>query len=374
MNKDIIEKFLSGELDDQQTHDLLNWVEKSKSNSSYFARIKNLWVAAHLENENPTISVENEYARFRYKQELKTGAEAVDSRESIRSIPMKRCVWFALRIAAIIILLYSIGGTITYIEMNSRNSYTEVSTKRGEKTYLALADGTRIWLNSETSLRYPSKLDGKKVKVFLNGEAYFDVAKNPKRKFIVNTASIDIAVLGTSFNVKSYSADNTIETTLEEGKISITGKMGEFHIKEPLVLLPNQQATFIKDVQEYNVETTKIPVDEKTEPIQDERETNIEDTKRPEILHSEKIDSKLYTSWKDGKMIFKSERFKDVTQQMERWYDMKIEITNEELKDIRYTGVFEKETIEQALNALSLSFPFHYEINLNQVIIRKSEI
>lgn len=371
MNKDLIEKFLLGELDDQQTLDLLNWVDKSKSNRTYFARMKNLWVATHLENEYPTISIEDEYARFRYKQELKTATEDTGSKGSVRNLSRRRSFLLAIRIAAILILLYSIAGTYSYIEMNSRISYTEVSTKRGEKTYLALADGTRIWLNSETSLRYPSKLDSKNVKVFLDGEAYFDVAKNTRRKFIVNTASLDIAVLGTSFNVKSYRADNTIETTLEEGKISITGKMGELYIKDPLVLMPNQQATFIKDIQEYNIKATEKPDDERIEQLQYEKEKSVDDINKPEILYTEEIDSKLYTSWKDGKMIFKSERFKDVTQQMERWYDMKIEITNAELKDIRYTGVFEKETIEQALNALSLSFPFHYEINQNKVTIRK---
>lgn len=373
MNKDLIEKFLLGELDYHQTKELMDWIEESKSNRAYFARMKNLWVATHLENENPNINLDDEYGRFRYRLELKSAQNNAGISSILPTGSGRRNFQVLLRIAATIVLIFSIIGTISYIKLNSQITYTEIITKRGEKSYLALADGTRIWLNSETTFRYPSRLDSKNVEVYLDGEAYFDVAKNPKRKFIVKAASLDIAVLGTSFNVKSYSSDNTIETTLEEGKISITGKMGKLLIKDPVILMPNQQATFIKDIHEYEIKAIRDPADERIETPDHIEKKSIKKIDKPEILYSEKIDSKLYTSWKDGKMIFKSTRFKDIAVQMERWYDMKIEITDEKLKDIKYTGVFEKETIEQALYALSLSFPFHYEINQNKITISKAE-
>lgn len=369
MKKDLIEKFLLGELDDLQSKELLNWVEENESNRAYFARMKNLWVATHLENENPSINLDDEYGLFRFRLKMKTEKDYTGFYGRFRKFSARKTVQIAMRIAALFILIYSIIGTYTFVKWNSRITYTEVTTKRGEKSYLALADGTRIWLNSETTLRYPSRLDTKNVGVFLDGEAYFDVAKNPNRKFIVKASSLDIAVMGTSFNVKSYGDDNTIETTLEEGKISITGKMGDVPIMEPVVLLPNQRATFIKDIHEYEVKAIRKPIDNKIVP-QNQIEKKSKNIKKPEILRSSQIDSKLYTSWKDGKMTFKSERFEDLALRMERWYDMKIEITNPGLKDIKFTGVFEKETIEQALHALSISFPFYYEINQNKITIR----
>jgi ferric-dicitrate binding protein FerR (iron transport regulator) len=143
-------------------------------------------------------------------------------------------------------------------------------------------------------------------------------------------------------------------------------------IAEPVILLPNQQATFIKDINEYKVNTVNKLVSKQIEKPNEINKRNAKDVKSPEILYFEEIDSKLYTSWKDGKLIFQSEKFSELALRMERWYDMRIDITDQELKEIKFTGVLEKETIEQALNALSLSFPFHYEIDKNKVTISKA--
>ena len=370
MKKDLIEKYLSGNLSEEQEKELMNWVQESDVNRAYFARLKNLWVATQLENENHEINTEDEYRLVRYRLKMRSGRDHPDLQDSYYKLSARRTLRKALQIAAIIVFLYSIAGTFIIVKRNLKKEYTEIRTKRGEKSFLKLADGTLIWLNSETVFRYPSRLDSKNVRVFLDGEAYFDVAKNPNRNFIVQASSLDIAVIGTSFNVKSYSMDNTIETTLEEGKISITGKMGTKQIKDPVILIPNQRATFIKNSLEYSVKNiTDPPVDR--EDTQSHTIERINTVIGPQIIRTEQIDSKQYTSWKDGKMMFKSKRFEDLALQMERWYDIKIEITDQELKDIRYTGVFEKETIEQALHALSLSLPFHYEIDQNIITIKK---
>lgn len=374
MTRDLIEKYLSGTLNPVQTEDLLRWIYESKSNRTYFARIKNMWISSQLDNENPNIDLDEEYKLFTYRKELNPSTAYKGFYHQPSAFFNKEIIRRAIQIAAVILFLYSIAGTYFYIKNNSVVSYTEIRTKRGEKTYILLADGTRVWLNSETLFRYPSRLDAKNVEVFLDGEAYFNVAKNPSRKFIVNASSLDITVLGTSFNVKSYSSDNTIETTLEEGKIVITGKMGEKRLEQPVMLIPNQRATFIKDIHEFEVQDIKDPTPEINEVSDNNSDSEKQVKKKPKILVTSKVDSKLYTSWKDGKLIFKSERFEDLALRMERWFDVKIEIVDAELKDAKYTGVFEKETIEQALNALSISLPFHYEIHQNMVEIRKSNI
>jgi ferric-dicitrate binding protein FerR (iron transport regulator) len=373
MQKDLIEKYISGNLSEEKVKELMNWVQESADNRTYFANLKNLWVATQLENENPDINIEDEYRLVRYRTKMRSGKDHPDLQSSYyKRLSIRKTIRKALQVAAIIIFLYSIIGTYIRVKRNSKTDYTEIRTKRGEKSFLKLADGTLIWLNAETVFRYPSRLDSKNVRVFLDGEAYFDVAKNPNRNFIVQASSLDITVIGTSFNVKSYSMDNTIETTLEEGKISITGRMGNKQIKEPVVLIPNQRATFIKNNLEYSVKDITEPPLEK-ENTQTHSMEKINTARSPQIILAEQIDSKLYTSWKDGKMIFKSKRFEDLALQMERWYDVKIDIIDQELKDIKYTGVFEKETIEQALHALSLSLPFHYEIDQNEITIRKPD-
>lgn len=369
MKKDLIESYLSGTLDESQTKELLHWVNASEANKAEFVRVKNMWVTSQLENNNPAIDTDEEYNLFQYRLKKNQIPTAHLIREKLRSYTGIPLVRIALRVAAILILIYSIYISIFYISDKSNITYSEIQTKRGEKSYLKLADGTRIWINSETHLRYPSRLDTKNVEVFLDGEAYFNVSKIPKRRFIVKASGLNISVLGTSFNVKSYSADNITETTLEEGKISITGQTGNKILSQPLILTPNQQVTFINNNPEVTViNPAKQHADNRTkneEPNQDIR-GNIA---KPQIIHSEKVDAKLYTSWKDGKLIFKSERFEELALRMERWFNVKIEIKDPELKEIRYTGVFETESIEQALHALSLLFHFQYIIDQNEIKI-----
>jgi len=371
MNKDLIERYLSGTLDEGQVKELLNWVNTSEANKSYFARMKNLWAATRLETKNTDIDVDEAYRLFHYRMKKGSAPEKENSRGHIRKLSVNPAIRKVMQVAAVLVFLYSIALSYYYLAAKSKITYTEITTHRGEKSYLKLADGTQIWINSETTLRYPSRLDTKNVEVYLDGEAYFNVTKNPKRTFIVNASDLNIAVLGTSFNVKSYSTDNTIEATLEEGKISITGQMGNKKINKPLILIPNQQATFIKDSKQYAIEEISEPLGEE-KPVAGSEIAEQKPLKDPKIIHSEEVDAALYTSWKDGKLVFKSETFGELSLQMERWYDVKINITDPELKIIKYTGVFEKETIEQALQALSLSLPFRYSISQNEITITKA--
>lgn len=371
MNKETIHLYLSGELPDSQIKELLEWAYKNESNRKYFARIKNLWTASRLDHPTPELDLKKEFELLNYRID-KEEQKHTSKYSKALIIGFIRNHWLInfVRVAAILVLSYSIASTYYFVNKTNQIHYNEIATNRGEKSTVQLADGTKIWLNSETKLRYPTNLNTKDVKVYLNGEAYFDVAKNPKRTFIVKASSLDIAVLGTSFNVKSYAEENVIETTLEEGKISISGKMGNMRIKEPVVLRPNQQATFKINSSEISV--AEVPgkvLNENKERKNIKEEKSIENSFKPELIIAEQVESKLYTSWKDGKLIFRSERFEDLALRMERWYDVKIQFADEKLKEQKYTGVFEKETLEQALTALSLSYPFIFEIDQNIVLL-----
>ncbi len=369
MKEETILKFLGGELDEKEAETLIEWINSDISNQKYFARIKNEWTISIIGNNPLEIDINKEFVSFS------------DKIKQIRPIPAKSflpekkktiSIIRALAAAMIILLVYSSFLTYNFLSKKNSVEYNQITTLRGEKSQITLADGTKIWLNSETTLRYPSNLDAESVKVFLDGEAFFQVAKKHGRTFIVNTSTIDISVLGTSFNVKSYRSDKTVETTLEEGKISITGKVGNRALTIPVVLKPNQQATLIKNTTEIVVSGAKPEEDAEQlkEPAQ------IQETKQPEIVAELKVnnevDADIYTSWKDGKFIFKRESFESLVKRMERWYDVQIIILDKELKDKKYTGIFEKETVEQALKALSLSFPFNYKIDMNKVIITKT--
>lgn len=181
-------------------------------------------------------------------------------------------------------------------------SYNSLVIPRGGEYQLKLADGTKVWINSESKLRYPVHFGADKRVVYLEGEAYFDVEKDKKKPFIVKTQGVDVKVLGTSFNVCSYSDEKEIQTTLVEGKVEVMNTKVK---KERVILEPGYQARFKKNGA---------------------------------ILTSQKVDVNLYTSWKDERFVFENIRLEDLLKRLARWYDVEIFYMNNEVKDIRFSG------------------------------------
>ncbi|HEX3007182.1 MAG TPA: FecR domain-containing protein [Bacteroidales bacterium] len=238
----------------------------------------------------------------------------------------------------------------------------------GEKVQIRLSDGTKIWLNASSKLRYPSKLDGNQVHVYLQGEAYFDVAHINKRLFQVHASDLNIKVLGTAFNVKSYPEDHTVETTLVRGKIRIEGQSN--NERDYVILLPNQKAS-------YFGKSSKLIVTQSNNKNTQDRSDDIPQLKEivartnATVVLSNNVNTKFETSWKDGRLEFADEQFSLLAIKMERWFGVQIKISDEALMSVRYTGSFEKESVEQALKALSMSLPFKYKIYKDTVIIHK---
>jgi len=231
----------------------------------------------------------------------------------------------------------------------------EISVSYGSKSKVTLPDGSVVMLNSGSILRYPTRFDGNNRQVYVEGEAYFDVMKDKHHPFYVSTNSITIKVLGTKFNVKSYSDEKTVETTLVSGSVEIYSNRKEINDENRLaVLKPNQQATF-------EVEKSKLSVSDlgnKTDSIK-------------AIQINARVDVNPVIAWKDNRLVFRDENFADLTHKLERWYNVEIEIKDESLKTTLFSGVFEKESIEQSLTALRLATPFNYKIKQNHVTITR---
>jgi transmembrane sensor len=235
---------------------------------------------------------------------------------------------------------------------------SKVSTKKGSRTKLELPDGTVVWLNSSSELLYKAADYGKAIReVTLIGEGYFDVVKNPDKPFIIHTNRLDIKVLGTSFNVKSYPGEKTTETSLIKGSIEVNLKDG----KEKIMMKPNDKLV-VRDFVNTKISTTN--------------NTIVMPAKTPVItlssLNRLEADSSIVeTAWMENRLVFNNENFEEVAQKMERWYNLKITIANNNLKAKRFTGIFEKETATQALQALQLTTEFNYSLKNNQINIFK---
>jgi len=216
-------------------------------------------------------------------------------------------------------------------------TFNELTVPYGKKFHLVLSDGTKIYLNSGSTLKYPQKfMKGNTRQVFLEGEGYFSVAKDINHTFIVTTGDMDVRVLGTEFNVSSYTEDSTAHTVLVEGAVSIYEKDNKFYSENGLVMEPGYKA-------EMNKNSGNISL--------------------------EKVDTEIYTGWTEGKIIFKNTPFTVIRKKLERHYNVSIQNNNKALDEKTYNAVFDIESIEQVLKTLNEHYPIEYTYKKNEIII-----
>jgi ferric-dicitrate binding protein FerR (iron transport regulator) len=232
-----------------------------------------------------------------------------------------------------------------------------VSTKNGSKSKLQLPDGTQVWLNSGSNISYENDFGGDTRQVKLTGEAFFDVVKDPARPFVIHTATLDIKVLGTAFNVRSYPEEKVTETALIRGAVEITLKASA---DKKIVLKPNE----------------KLVVSNDSSWLQKDSALNVKAPKKTAVMtltqvhHLDKDSIATEMLWTKNKLVFDGETLSEVALKLERWYGVKVIIKGEELKSIEYTGVFSDDNLTEVLYALQLSGNFKYVIRRNEVIIK----
>jgi len=232
----------------------------------------------------------------------------------------------------------------------------EIFTANGSRTNLSLPDGTKVWLNAGSRIDYPKNFGTARREVELTGEAFFDVAANATKPFVIHTRRIDILVLGTSFNVKSYPSDRTTEATLIRGSIQVSIRNRP---SDKIILKPNEKLVVSNDDS-----LLKLPVANHHRP---RTELSLVSIGKP--TYEEHTGTMIETSWVDNKLIFQDETFVDLAKQMERWYGITIRFDNPRLEELQFTGIFEKETLQQAMDALRLTANFDYTIEGPQVTI-----
>ena len=229
-------------------------------------------------------------------------------------------------------LVYKNNGT-----SQEEITYNTLTVPYGKRFDLLLSDGTQITLNSGTSLKYPVQfLKTKNRQVFLDGEAFFNVAKDSVNPFIVNTNGLNVRVLGTKFNLSSYPEDQYVNTTLLEGSVSVYNKQDTFDSSNASLLEPGFKA-------EWNKYNKQISVEE--------------------------ADIAMHTDWLNGKIILRHVPFKNIVKKLERHYNVEIVNNNPELDEEMFTASFDVETIDQVFRTFNLTYEMEYKINDRQIII-----
>jgi len=227
---------------------------------------------------------------------------------------------FRVWIRAAVILIAVVSGALLHFLISGsfkETRYTEIVVPMGQMTQINLSDGSKIWLNSGSVFKYPTEFDRSSREVFIDGEAFMEVARDKHKPFVVNAEKFSVEVLGTSFNVSAYSSDDRASVTLVEGSVLLRSEDKKWN----KTLLPGQSA----ELQQGNI---------------------------PEI---DDVNTDFYTSWKDGRIVFRKEKLDEIAKKMERWYNVEIRFKEDELKDLVFSGTFLKyKPVEQVFRSLSI--------------------
>lgn len=310
MEKEILYRFFEGIASFEEEEQVRVWMEASQENERAFFKERKLFDALLL-----------------------LGREKKEVEEEAPSIRLGALTKELLKIAGIVLL--TLGGSYLYQQFRGYDDLSAmqtISVPAGQRVNITLPDGTNVWLNARTSIQYPLSFNKEKRQVRLNGEAYFEVTKDNKRPFVVQTDKFDVEVLGTKFNVEAYADKNEFETTLMQGSVKVSSLEN-----------PSQTVVLAPDEKLFSREgaLSVVPVDD-------------------------------YSSyrWKEGLICFRNEPFQGIMKTFEKYYGITILIENKEVWKHFYTGKFRQtDGVDYALRILQKDIRFTYERDTEKQII-----
>ncbi|MDP4187414.1 MAG: FecR family protein [Bacteroidota bacterium] len=366
----VIIECITGKSDVQSKQKLELWLNESEENREIFDQIKDIWQTAALSQNKEQFNPDEAWERVRNRIRALNTTKIEPKVENRWAVQL-------LKIAAVFVIAFFIGkysgifqnpkageGLNEISNWNKKGNFIEVRAPKGSKAEIVLFDGTRVNLNANSSLKYSKQYNINNREVYLEGEAYFQVAKNKKIPFIVKTSDVNIRAVGTAFNVKAYPEEKKIETTLVNGIVEIRINKAKIGEDAKLTLKPNQVAEFIKGTENLGISNRTMATASK---ITEKKE------EAPHIIVIQNIDPVVYTSWKDKKWIIEHESLGDLSIQLERRYDVCIKFKCESIKNYKVTGKLNDETLQQVLDAIKLTVPIDYDINHKQVVIAENK-
>ena len=328
MTKGQFINYLQGHCSEVEFEEILDWIKEGSTSASGKRMVEELW--NEFEPEGGQVE------SFKYRQILNKIHHEIELKESTRPVITppanreNRMLTLLTRVAAV--LLLPILSLLLYTTFREKGQFgenllmLEVEAPAGSRMNFALGDGTKVWLNHGSKLKYPYRFDGKDRRVFLTGEAYFVVAHHDKVPFIVETRHMDVKATGTEFNVSAYADDDLVTTTLVEGKVIVSEKDNEGMVKE---LSPNESLKYSLGPKQTIVESGN---------------------------------TEKYVAWKNGLLIFKNDPVDDIAKKLAKWYNVEVEITNEKAKGYTCTATFTDETLAQVLELMTLPTPVKFNL------------
>ena len=320
LNEDIIIRYLENRCSEEDFVLINEWMKESDENAGELFRMEEIYQLGKFpfEEENLVVRAERRLGRRLENQKKQEVFK-------LRSV---------LRYAAAIVGVMVLAAGLAYWFRNKAEELVVASAAHGQVREMLLPDGTKVWLNQSSVLKYPRAFEGKERHVYLDGEAYFEVARNHEKPFMVKSPAMDVRVLGTSFNIKCRPDNSFAETTLIEGEVEVKDKSD----KGRITLLPGQKAVL-------NRVTGRMQV--------------------------KQVDPKMEIVWHNDLIPFEKSSIFQIAAALERFYGVKIILSPDVDSTNTYSGVLKKkDNIESVLNSLRNSIPFNYKkVDDNNIFI-----
>ena len=358
MDKNILYKFFDGSATDREVGQVRTWVESSPENRRELFRERKLFDAMYLLADTDKRNVKQ------------------TSQWTIHRPEQKRMIRLRIpQMAAMLAVVFALGLLARphfAEEKKTKTEWYETLAPLGAKSQVTLIDGTKVWLNAGSRLLYSTGFGQQNREVRLEGEAYFEVAKNKVLPFEVKTSGINVKAIGTAFNVKAYPGEATIETILVEGEVEVSkiGKTGEAANSDIVLLKPQQRLTLTKSTNEMVIETKPQKRMQTTEPSPKIQEEHQKEVIAQNVTTVETTtDFMINTSWKDKRWRIEREELGSFATQLERRYNVKVSFEDKDLPKYKFSGTFEDEPIEEVLRALALTAPVKFSLKGNNVTL-----
>lgn len=340
MKKQTLLKYISGKASESESMEVMNWAKSCDENKKYLTSLINMKALLFDKEENVS---EKEYNKFLQKAKIKIKFSRLNN---------------ALKYAAILLLVVSFTANLIFFvsdydsgdaslyedklisfqnQLNGPDSLIqEIYVVKGAKSKVTLPDGTTVWLNSDSRIKFPLKFSKNSRNVFISGEAFFDVVPNKNWPMIISsTNNILVEVLGTKFNLRSYKNDNEFQVTLYSGVINIlSSDIGDSSVNKICNVNPNE--SFLKEINGNDIRTYK---------------------KKISVDGMNKI-----IAWKDGRLFFEETPMKDVIKDLERWHGIEFSIEDSSVLNYTITAKFDNESAVQIMEMLKLCAPIDYKV------------
>ncbi len=324
----LISKYLINDLTREEEARLKTWLEEDSLNRKVFENIVSDWKLSADDISTSKFLVLDRIVNNA------TSAQALTKERSLRPLD------YLMRIAAVMVLgigLYLIWDP-TDFSGTDRAELQEIQVEKeaadGQKLTFELPDGSMVKLNSGSMLSYPKAFSDTRRQVTLTGEAFFDVARDESRPFEIKSGEVNVQVLGTSFNVRSYPDTERVEVAVKTGRVSVESPFSASGV----VLVPYEMVVY-------------------------STENNSFDKKKIE-------DSQQVFGWMDQTLVFEDQGIKEILKELSRWYDVKFEVKRELSHKRAFTARYKNPTLKAVLESLSYAYDFNYEIDGKKVIIK----